>query len=343
MGVALSDGGSMSLRVETMRFGIPILDQRVAPRCTIADSVLLITVKHRRILEQSSVPLERATWMDVTRILSDEEVDALVCGGISRSSRETVESQAVEVIDNVAGTAQEVVDALRRGGLHPGFGLASEGGPPEAEEGAEENARRTELAEGRRRPLDCLACPDRVCLRAEPCPWLSTPFPVADVGFEKMLEATWDVACEEERTLCRLAELVYFALEMGYTKLGVAFCVDLLEPASVLTGVLRRFFEVVPVCCKVRGIRGSDSRSSGPRPSPLSGESSVAACDPVTQAAALNAAGTDLNVLVGLCVGADSVMSKESQAPVTTIFVKDKSLANNPIGAVYSHYHLEDI
>ena len=33
----------------------------------------------------------------------------------------------------------------------------------------------------------------------------------------------------------------------------------------------------------------------------------------------------------------------KAEAPVTTIFVKDKSLANNPIGAVYSHYYLTDI
>jgi uncharacterized metal-binding protein/predicted Fe-Mo cluster-binding NifX family protein len=326
-----------------MRFGIPLLDQRVAPRCTIADRVLLITVKRRRILEESAVPLDRATWMDLTRILSEERVDALVCGGISRSTRETVESQAVEVIDNVAGTAEEVVDALRRGGLHPGFGFASESSPSEEGRGQEDEARRGLAAPDRTRPLDCLSCPDRVCLRAQPCPWLTTPLPGASNGYEKTLEAAWDVACEEERTLCRLAELVYFALEMGYTKLGVAFCEDLLEPASVLTKVLRRFFQVVPVCCKVRGNPGSESRSTGAQQTRSACATSVAACDPVGQAAALNAAETDLNVLVGLCVGVDCVFSRESRAPVTTIFVKDKSLANNPIGAVYSHYHMEDI
>jgi uncharacterized metal-binding protein len=39
----------------------------------------------------------------------------------------------------------------------------------------------------------------------------------------------------------------------------------------------------------------------------------------------------------------DCLFAGESRAPVTTIFVKDKSLANNPIGAVYSHYYLKDI
>jgi uncharacterized metal-binding protein len=65
-------------------------------------------------------------------------------------------------------------------------------------------------------------------------------------------------------------------------------------------------------------------------------------CNPQGQAAALNHIGTDINVLVGTCMGADCVFSAASEAPVTTLFVKDKSLANNPIGAVYSDYYLNE-
>jgi uncharacterized metal-binding protein len=56
----------------------------------------------------------------------------------------------------------------------------------------------------------------------------------------------------------------------------------------------------------------------------------------------LNSIGSDLNVIVGLCVGVDCVFAKASEAPVTTLFVKDKSLANNPIGALYSDYYLKE-
>jgi uncharacterized metal-binding protein len=143
-----------------------------------------------------------------------------------------------------------------------------------------------------------------------------------------ILEAAWDVASESERTLCRLAEVVYFALERRCTRVGVGFCVDLQEPAAILTGVLERFFEVVPVCCRVGGNALPEGETG---------------CDPSALAAVLNAAHTELNVLVGLCVGADCVFNRESKAPATTLFVKDKSLANNPIGAVYSHYYLKDI
>ena len=57
----------------------------------------------------------------------------------------------------------------------------------------------------------------------------------------------------------------------------------------------------------------------------------------------LAAARTELNVLVGLCLGSDLVFTERSRAPVTTLFVKDRSLAHNPVGAIYTRYHLESL
>ena len=319
-----------------MRFGIPLLANRVAPRCTFADSVLLVTAKRKRIQDQVAVPLEGTTWADLVALLTEYQVGTLICGGISPNTRESIRGRHVSVIDNVAGTVDEVLDGLRRGQIQSGFGLgrgkdrmtgeSDEDGPePDLSEPVAGLALGGEDASAN--PEDCLECKDRVCLEGQSCPYLTLP-PSTDSDHEtrEILESAWDVALEEERTLCRLAELVYFGLEMGYQRLGVAFCEDLRDPASILVRVLRRFFEVVPVGCKV-GV--------GVNP----GE----ACNPSAMAAVLNAKGTDLNVLVGLCVGADCVFNRTSQAPVTTVFVKDKSLANNPIGAVYSHYHLNDI
>jgi uncharacterized metal-binding protein len=56
----------------------------------------------------------------------------------------------------------------------------------------------------------------------------------------------------------------------------------------------------------------------------------------------LSEAGTEFNVVVGLCMGADCLFTKASTAPVSTLFVKDRSLANNPIGALYSDYYLKE-
>ena len=48
-----------------------------------------------------------------------------------------------------------------------------------------------------------------------------------------------------------------------------------------------------------------------------------------------NEAKTDLNILLGLCVGHDSLFIKYSEAPITIFAVKDRVLAHNPLGAIY--------
>jgi len=100
---------------------------------------------------------------------------------------------------------------------------------------------------------------------------------------------------------------------------------------------LGKEFEVASVCCKVCGI---DKSAHGlPR---LHGEEGVeASCNPIGQAAILNREGTELNVALGLCMGHDILFNRHSEAPVTTFAVKDRVLAHNPLGAIYSNYYLE--
>ena len=55
----------------------------------------------------------------------------------------------------------------------------------------------------------------------------------------------------------------------------------------------------------------------------------------ILQAKLLNREKTELNVVIGLCVGHDSLFYKYSEAPVTTLVAKDRVLAHNPVGALY--------
>lgn len=48
-----------------------------------------------------------------------------------------------------------------------------------------------------------------------------------------------------------------------------------------------------------------------------------------------NEANTDLNILLGLCVGHDSLFIKYSKAPITVFAVKERVLVHNPLGAIY--------
>jgi uncharacterized metal-binding protein/predicted Fe-Mo cluster-binding NifX family protein len=319
-----------------MRYAIPISNRRIAPRCTFAESLLLLVVSQNRIKSQQTYNMAGYGLLSLAKALAENRIDTLICGGISRENRAYLELQNIDIIDNVASTVDDIIESLRNGLLHPGYGLG--GRQVKSTVGDTKAA----LAAGQVDLIDCLACQNRVCLRGQNCLDSRLDFPKPAKEDRRICEASMDIACERERTLCRLSELVYFCLEMKYRKIGIAFCIDLLEPTEILVRVLRRFFEVAPVSCKVGGIHLADpygSESSFDQP----GEDRYdVTCNPIGQAEILNHMHTDLNVIIGICMGADCVFSRYSQAPVTTLFVKDKSLANNPIGAVYSDYYLKE-
>jgi uncharacterized metal-binding protein len=131
----------------------------------------------------------------------------------------------------------------------------------------------------------------------------------------------------------RLEEICHFARAMGFTHLGVAFCTGFKEEARIVCDLLRNFFRVSSVCCKNCAV---PKKALGlPH---LRGEEHESMCNPLGQAELLNRAGVDLNVVLGLCVGHDAIFNRQAEAPVTTLVVKDRALAHNPVGAIYCPY-----
>jgi uncharacterized metal-binding protein len=138
----------------------------------------------------------------------------------------------------------------------------------------------------------------------------------------------------------RLGEIVLFAKQLQYKRIGLAFCIGLSEEAGIISEILSMHFEVASVCCKVCGI---DKKYFDLQQ--ISTEDYEVMCNPAGQAQMLNDAETQLNILCGLCVGHDAIFAKVSNAPVTTLIAKDRVLAHNPAGAIYSRYirkHFEE-
>ncbi len=147
-----------------------------------------------------------------------------------------------------------------------------------------------------------------------------------DVAHAVMQAATQTTSHALSAALCRLEEIIEFARRMSYKKIGIAFCTALAEEARTTTRILRLHgFEVEGVACKVGGIRKTDLKVA---------ESCCAdtaiSCNPLIQSEFLNERQTDLNIVIGLCVGHDILFAQNSQAPCTTFVVKDYMLGNNP-------------
>lgn len=324
------------------------MGDRVAPRCTYAETVLMVSLRRNGISTEKNLTMPDHSLHDLCDLLIQNRVDTLVCGGITRENKKFLEARNLDIIDNVACSVDEIIKALRKGSLRPGYGFHLKAGAAKSSEESDVSRKNNDLEAKKNGPekktIDCLACLDRICQKGEACHaelgTISRQV-VSERELVQMLEAAADIACENERTLCRLSELIYFCLEMKYRRIGVAYCTDLAEAAEILVRVLRRFFEVIPVCCKIGGIRQTNPLRPGKEKSQNDSKGDIS-CNPWGQAKVLNHLKTDLNVLVGVCTGADCVFMQGSQAPVTTLFVKDKSLANNPIGALYSDYYLKE-
>ena len=134
--------------------------------------------------------------------------------------------------------------------------------------------------------------------------------------------------------LTRIEEIMDFARRCGFSQLGLAFCVGLHDEARVVGRILTaNGFAVDSVACKNAALPKEEiGLSDEDKIAPGEFESM---CNPIGQARALARAGTELNVLLGLCVGHDSLFMRHSVASVTVLAVKDRVLGHNPLAAVY--------
>lgn len=132
----------------------------------------------------------------------------------------------------------------------------------------------------------------------------------------------------------RVEDTIAFAKLMGYKKIGIATCLGLLDETHRLAEILKaQGFSPVSVCCKAGSIDKLElglKESDKVRP-----DTFEPACNPIAQAKLLNRAQTDMNVIVGLCVGHDMLFGKYSEAPVTTLVVKDRVTGHNPVSVLY--------
>ena len=149
---------------------------------------------------------------------------------------------------------------------------------------------------------------------------------------KKVAVASAEIEGEFYGRYTRVEEIIEFARRIGAKKIGIATCVGLIEESRIFARILRlNGFEVYGIGCKVGSVNKTDigvdekyTCVTGP-----------VMCNPIMQAKLLAKEKVDLNVVVGLCVGHDSLFYKYAKGLTTTLITKDRMLAHNPAGALY--------
>jgi len=210
----------------------------------------------------------------------------------------------------------------------------------------------------------CAACPfkkpDRICFR----PGGRHPDECPTANFPELVEQSVRTVTEDPELLrfaresaivegeayvnqggipkpvkSRIEETMDFARRMDYKRLGLVFCMGLsAEAATVLKILEKNGFETASVVCKVGGI--PKEALGVPQDKQLRcGHETT--CNPTLQAEVCNAMDVDFAILLGLCVGHDSMALRALKAPATVLAVKDRLLGHNPLAAIYTSdvYH----
>lgn len=135
-------------------------------------------------------------------------------------------------------------------------------------------------------------------------------------------------AIAKVRDADRIEEIARFAAAAGWKHIGIACCVLVNKEAKRLAKRLAQrlgeHFRITRVDCKICLIAAEAL---------VPGAQGIS-CSPIGQALILATECTDLNIAMGLCFGHDLLFARHSQAPVTTLIVKDRRHGNNPATAL---------
>lgn len=193
----------------------------------------------------------------------------------------------------------------------------------------------------------CDLCEKHSCTKGEvellpincPCRELEKLEKIKSLYKDEELKIAYNSALVESEGYCQLTrvqEIIDFAKRMNYKKIGLAFCLGLSKEAKTFGKILRYHgFQVNSVICKNGGVSKKFigiEREKQVRPYC----EFEAMCNPIGQAEFLNSQNTDFNILLGLCVGHDTLFIKHSDAPITVFAVKDRVLGHNPLAVIYT-------
>jgi uncharacterized metal-binding protein len=129
----------------------------------------------------------------------------------------------------------------------------------------------------------------------------------------------------ENLSWTRVDEIMEYARIREMTRLGIATCGELLPESKLLSDILENNgFDVVSVICLCGETNPQDV-----------GIPRNKICNPIMQAEVLNRERTELNIMMGLCLGHDILFLRHCNAETTPLVVKDRALGHNPVAALY--------
>ena len=157
-------------------------------------------------------------------------------------------------------------------------------------------------------------------------------------GVVDIYKAACVVRANNDGMTPRIEEALLYAKELKLKRIGFAACIAMVSELDLLVKLFtKEGFEVYTAGCQIGGVDATE------RGVPEAQGYSASWCHSIAQAEILNREKTQLNFILGLCMGHDILFSLYSKAPVSTLIVKDRVTGNNPAAALYGWHRRKQL
>jgi predicted Fe-Mo cluster-binding NifX family protein len=103
-----------------MKVAIPRFEEMVAPCYEYSATIAIFTLEQGEVASQVDFRLESRNVFDRLRLLRDQQVDVLICGGVQNTFEDMVKANGVHVISWVSGGVEKLLEQYLRGELETG-------------------------------------------------------------------------------------------------------------------------------------------------------------------------------------------------------------------------------
>ena len=103
-----------------MKVAIPRYVELVAPCFEYSATIAVFTIERHNVVDQVDFTLQSRLAMDRVRLLLDQGIDTLICGGVQDRYEDLIRATGIHVISWVSGGVDALLESFLRGTLETG-------------------------------------------------------------------------------------------------------------------------------------------------------------------------------------------------------------------------------
>jgi predicted Fe-Mo cluster-binding NifX family protein len=100
-----------------VKVAIPRFGESVAPCFGYSATITIFTIRKGKVVDHADFCLQSREILDRVRLLRDQEVGTLICGGVQEPLEDVLRASGVRVISWVNGRVEELLECFLRGEL----------------------------------------------------------------------------------------------------------------------------------------------------------------------------------------------------------------------------------